>query len=97
MTKVSAGTGPFKFRQWRRGVEVELDAHTPDIGAARRRSTACSFMIVPNADTALSQYDAGELDFVDVLCESSIRRVLRDDRYKELIQGAARAVDAISA
>jgi oligopeptide transport system substrate-binding protein len=45
-----------------------------------------SFLIVPNADSALSQYDAGELGFVDVYA-SAIRRVLRDDRYaKELIR-----------
>jgi peptide/nickel transport system substrate-binding protein len=85
MTKVSAGTGPFKFKQWTRSVSVDLAANkaywggTPSIDGV-------SFLIVPNADTALSQYDAGELDFVDVYA-SAIRRVLRDDRYaKELIR-----------
>ncbi|WP_342362153.1 ABC transporter substrate-binding protein [Terrarubrum flagellatum] len=85
MTKVSAGTGPYKFKQWKRGVSVDLDANKDYWGGAPKID-GVSFMIVPNADTALSQYDAGELDFVDVYA-AAIRRVLRDDRYaKELIR-----------
>ena len=85
MTRASAGTGPFKFRQWKRGVSVDLDANPAYWGGAPRID-GVSFLIVPNGDTALSQYDAGELDFVDVYA-GSIRRVLRDDRYaKELIR-----------
>lgn len=80
MTKVSAGTGPFKFQQWQRGASVDLVRHesywdgTPKVDGL-------SFKIVPNADTAISQYEAGELDFVDVYA-AAMRRVLRDDRLK---------------
>ena len=85
MLKVSAGTGPFKFKQWRRGISVDLDANASYWGG-KPRIDGVSFLIVPNADTALSQDDAGELDFVDVYA-GAIRRVLRDDRYaKELIR-----------
>ena len=85
MTKASGGTGPFKFRQWKRGVSVDLDANAAYWGGAPKVD-GVSFLIVPSGDTALSQYDAGELDFVDVY-EPLFRRVLRDDRYKaELIQ-----------
>jgi peptide/nickel transport system substrate-binding protein len=85
MTKVSAGTGPYKFKQWRRGVSVDLEANKSYRGGAPKID-GVSFLIVPSADTALSQYDAGELDFVDVYA-GAIRRVLRDDRYaKELIR-----------
>lgn len=85
MTKVSAGTGPFKFRQWKRGVAVELAAN-PAYWRGAPKVEGVSFLIVPNADTALSQYDAGELDAVDVYA-AAIRRVLRDDRYaRELIR-----------
>jgi len=58
MTKVSAGTGPFKFRQWKRGVSVELEANKAYWGGAPKID-GVSFLVVPNADTALSQYDAG--------------------------------------
>jgi peptide/nickel transport system substrate-binding protein len=85
MTKVSAGTGPFMFKQWRRSVAVDLAAN-PHYWGGAPKIDGVSFLIVPNADTALSQYDAGELDFVDVYA-SAIRRVLRDDRYtKQLIE-----------
>jgi peptide/nickel transport system substrate-binding protein len=85
MLKVSAGTGPYRFKEWRRGVSVDLVANKAYWGGAPKID-GLSFLIVPNADTALSQYDAGELDFVDVYA-SAIRRVLRDDRYaKELIR-----------
>jgi peptide/nickel transport system substrate-binding protein len=85
MTKVSAGTGPYQFRQWRRSVSVDLDANRSYWGGAPKID-GVSFLIVPDADTALAQYDAGELDFVDVYA-GAIRRVLRDERYaKELIR-----------
>ena len=85
MTKVSAGTGPYRFKQWRRGVAVELEANKAYWRGAPKID-GVSFLVVPSGDTALSQYDAGELDFVDVYA-ASIRRVLRDDRYaKELIR-----------
>jgi peptide/nickel transport system substrate-binding protein len=85
MTKVSAGTGPFKFEKWKRSVSVDLVANAAYWGGAPTID-GVRFLIVPTADTALSQYDAGELDFVDVYA-SAIRRVLRDDRYaKELIR-----------
>jgi peptide/nickel transport system substrate-binding protein len=85
MMHVSAGTGPFRFKQWRRGVSVDLEANKSYWGGAPKID-GVSFLIVPSADTALSQYDAGELDFVDVYA-AAIRRVLRDDRYaKELIR-----------
>jgi peptide/nickel transport system substrate-binding protein len=85
MTKVSAGTGPFMFKQYRRSVSVDL-ASNPKYWGGAPKIDGVSFLIVPNADTALSQYDAGELDFVDVYA-TAIRRVLKDERYaKELIQ-----------
>lgn len=85
MAKVSAGTGPFKFKQWQRGVSVDLVAN-PDYWDGAPKIDGVSFKIVPSADTALAQFDSGELDFVDVYA-GAIRRVLRDTRYeKELIR-----------
>jgi oligopeptide transport system substrate-binding protein len=85
MLKVSAGTGPFKFRAWRRGVDVELTAN-PSYWGAVPKIEGVRFLVVPTAETTLAQYDAGELDFVDVY-QSAIRRVVGDQRYgKELIR-----------
>ena len=81
MTKVSAGTGPYKFKSWTRGVDVVLDAHEEYWGGAPKID-GIRFLVVPSADTALSQYDAGELDFVMVE-PAGYRRVLQDDRYAD--------------
>lgn len=89
MTKVSAGTGPFKFKKWTRGVSVELEANKTYWGGAPKLD-GVNFLVVPSPDTALSQYDAGELDFLDVQ-DSIFRRVLRDDRYKDQIHKLSRA------
>jgi oligopeptide transport system substrate-binding protein len=85
MTKASAGTGPYKFVKWTRGVDV-VEARNPSYWGGAPAIDGIRFLIVPSGDTALSMYDAGELDFVEVP-ESSFRRVLADDRYaKELIK-----------
>lgn len=89
MQKASAGTGAFKFKQWKRGVEVEIEANPKYWGGAPKID-GVRFMVAPNPDTALSQYDAGELDFLDVQ-EAIFRRVLRDERYKTEMQKVPRA------
>ena len=89
MTKVSAGTGPYKFKQWKRGVSVDLSAN-PDYWGGAPKIDGVSFVIVPTGDTALAQYDAGELDFVDVYSDS-FRRVLQDENYKDQLIEIPRA------
>ena len=89
MTKVSAGTGPFKFKQWKRGVSVDLDPNPAYWGGAPK-ITSLSFLIVPSADTVFAQYDAGELDVADIY-DAGYRRALRDDRYKDQLVQIPRA------
>lgn len=89
VTKVSAGTGPFKFKRWTRGVEVEL-AKNEKYWNGEPKIDGLRFLIIPNNDTALSQYDAGELDMLDVQ-ESILRRVLKDEQYKNQLQSVPRA------
>ena len=89
MTKVSAGTGPFQFVRWQRGVEV-AESRFPNYWGGAAKLDGIRFLVVPTGDTALSMYDAGELDVVDVP-ESSYRRVLSDDRYAKETLTAPRA------
>src|SRR5690606_33925639 len=89
VTKVSAGTGPFKFKQWKRGVEVELETNKEYWGGAPKID-GVRFIITPTPDTALSQYEAGEIDFLEAH-EATFRRVLRDDRFKDQLQKVPRA------
>lgn len=77
--RVSAGTGPFRFVAWNRGQEVRLAAHeeywdgAPQIEGVR-------FLIVPTGDTAVSMYEAGELDLV-YAADTAIRRILVDSQF----------------
>jgi oligopeptide transport system substrate-binding protein len=85
MMKASAGTGPYKFVRWTRGVDV-VEARNDAYWGGAPAIDGIRFLIVPSGDTAISMYEAGELDFVEVP-ESSFRRVLSDDRYaNELIK-----------
>jgi peptide/nickel transport system substrate-binding protein len=89
MFKASGGTGPFKFVEWRRGVDISIVAN-PDYWGGAPKLEGIRFVIVPNPDTALSQYEAGELDFLDVQ-EANLRRVLNDPRYEDQVQSVPRA------
>jgi oligopeptide transport system substrate-binding protein len=90
-TKGSAGTGPFRAAGWTRGVKVETAAFAGYWGGAPKLA-GIRFVVVPSADTAFNQYDANELDVVD-LQETMFDRVMRDPRYKaDMIQGTRAAV-----
>jgi oligopeptide transport system substrate-binding protein len=85
MTKADAGTGPYTFKQWKRGVEVDLGSNANYWGGAPKID-GVQFLIIPTGDTALSQYDAGELDLVN-LPENTFRRALANPAYQsQLIQ-----------
>jgi len=77
---VSAGTGPFRFEAWDRGQEVRLSAHEDYWGGAPEID-GVRFIIVPTGDTAVSMYEAGELDLV-YAADTAIRRILVDDQFE---------------
>lgn len=89
MFTASGGTGPFKFGAWKRGVDVSITAN-PDYWGGAPKIEGVRFLIVPSPDTALSMYEAGELDMLDVQ-EANLRRVLRDDRYAAELRRTPRA------
>ena len=80
-TKVSAGTGPFKFKAWNLGRDVQLEAFADYWGGAPNIE-GVRFLVVPSGDTAVSMYEAGELDVVYV-DTPTIRRVLKDPQFKD--------------
>ena len=82
-TKVSAGTGPFKFVYWKKGQEVRLAAHK-DYWNQVPSVDEISMLIVPSFDTAISMYEANELDVVDLEVIQA-RRVLKDPKFKDQI------------
>ncbi len=80
-TKASAGTGPYKFVEWSRGQNVKLEAHKDYWGGAPAID-GVNFLIVPSGDTAVSMYEAGELDLV-YADPATIRRILKDPQFKD--------------
>ena len=80
-TTASAGTGPFKFVEWNRGQNVKLEAHA-DYWGDGPFVDGVDFLIVPSDDTAISMYEAGELDLIYVAALTG-RRLLKDDRFSE--------------
>ena len=79
-SKVSAGTGPFSFMEWRRGQVVRLAVHDEYWGA-RPNIDGVDFLIVPSYETAISMYEAGELDLA-VVEQPFTRRVVKDARLE---------------
>jgi peptide/nickel transport system substrate-binding protein len=80
--QVSAGTGPFSFVHWKRGQEVRLAAHKDYWGGAPKIG-GVAYTIVPSEDTAVSMFEAGELDLLKVESTDLARRVMRDARLRE--------------
>lgn len=88
-TKASAGTGPFKFVAWKLGQEVELDAFA-DYWDGAPKIDGVRFLVVPDDNTAMSMYEAGELD---VLYAGEVlnRRILGDAALEAETKKAAAA------
>ncbi|MBS7707698.1 ABC transporter substrate-binding protein [Chelatococcus asaccharovorans] len=79
-TKISAGTGPFKFGGWSRGQQVQLEAHK-DYWRGAPKIDGVRFMIVPDSNTAMSMYETGGLDLLRVPADL-VRRVIGDAAMK---------------
>lgn len=88
--ETSAGTGPFRFVEWKRGQEVKLARHDaywdgkPVIDGVR-------YLVVPSEETAISMYEAGDLDILMVAGTDLARRIMRDTRLKADAKTAAAA------
>ncbi len=80
VTKVSAGTGPFSFVEWNRGQNILLSANK-DFWGDGPHIDGVNMLIVPNDDTTISMYEAGELDVIYVRAVTG-RRLLKDSRFE---------------
>jgi len=87
--EVSAGTGPYKFAAWRRGQNVDLQAFK-DYYDGAPKIDGVRFVIVPSEETAVTMYEAGELDVLMVASTDLARRIMRDAK----LRGEAKTVSA---
>ncbi len=79
--EVSAGTGPYQFAGWRRGQDVYLKAFK-DYYDGAPKVDGVRFVIVPSEETAVTMYEAGELDVLMVASTDLARRIMRDAKLK---------------
>ena len=70
------GAGPFKFVEWQPNVKIVLEAN-PDFFLGKPAIDRIEYVIVPDDNTALAQYEAGELDIVPVP-PSDLQRISED-------------------
>lgn len=76
-SKASAGTGPFRFVDWKLGQEVYVEKFDDYWGGAPKID-GVRFLVVPDATTSMSMYEAGELDLL-YAGPGINRRILSDD------------------
>lgn len=86
--KASAGTGPFRFAEWNRGQNVRLAAN-PGYWGGAPKIDGVDFLIVPSGDTAISMYEANELDVL-YADPAGVRRILKDPQFAgQMLDSAA--------
>jgi oligopeptide transport system substrate-binding protein len=83
--QVSAGTGPYQFASWQRGQSVYLKSFKDHYGGAPKID-GVRFVIVPSEETAVTMYEAGELDILIAAGTDLNRRIMRDDKFKAQAQ-----------
>ena len=83
------GAGPFRFVEWQPNVKIVLEAND-DFFLGRPEVDIIEFVVVPDANTALAQFEAGELDIVAVPA-SDLERVTNDSELGEQIHYFTRA------
>ena len=88
--QVSAGTGPYMFSEWKRGQTVYLKAFKDYYGGAPKID-GVRFVVVPSEETAVTMYEAGELDILSIASTDLNRRIMRDAKLKAQAQTAPAA------
>lgn len=83
------GGGPFKFVEWQPGARIRLEAND-DFFLGRPDIDVIEYHIVPDASTALAQYEAGELDIVAVP-PAALTRVSEDAELSQQMAFFTRA------
>ncbi|MDR1650919.1 MAG: peptide ABC transporter substrate-binding protein, partial [Synergistaceae bacterium] len=59
------GNGPFKLREWRPKDRIIIERNDKYNGADKAKLDAIEFRILPDPNSTLSTYEAGDLDVVD--------------------------------
>ena len=79
------GTGPFRFREWRKGDAVVLERN-PDYWGPPALLDRVTFRVVPDASTALAALLAGDVDaYSNFTAPESLAALARDPRFTVVV------------
>ena len=79
------GTGPFRFREWRKGDAIVL-VRNPDYWGAPALLDQVTFRVVPDATTALAALLAGDVDaFSNFTSPENLATLARDPRFTVVV------------
>jgi len=79
------GTGPFRFKEWRKGDAIVLDRND-DYWGPRARLRRVTFRIVPDSSTSLAALRAGDVDgFENFPSPENIAALAKDPRFAVVV------------
>jgi peptide/nickel transport system substrate-binding protein len=79
------GTGPFRFREWRKGDAIVLERND-DYWGQRARLARVTFRIVPDASTSLAALRAGDIDgFPNFPSPENLAALAADPRFAVVV------------
>ena len=79
------GTGPFRFREWRKGSAIVLERN-PDYWGTPARLERVTFRVIPDPSTALAALTAGDVDaFTNFPAPENLAALARDPRFEVVV------------
>ncbi len=77
--ELAVGNGPFKLSEYKTGDRIVLVPNTNYWQAEKTKLTRIDAMMIVDQSTALTAYEAGELDIIDSFPVSEIPRLIAED------------------
>lgn len=78
------GTGPFKVKSWQRGSKLVLEKHKDYFEKGLPYLDGIEFRIIPDSNTALLEFEAGNLDYGGIP-DADFDRITKDKKWSKLV------------
>jgi oligopeptide transport system substrate-binding protein len=84
------GTGPYRLKEWRRGIKIVLEQNPYYLGPVSNRFDRIEFLIGGNDVTQLMMFERGELDIANVdgggVPFAHLSRIAHDPKWGRLLE-----------